>query len=125
MGTTSGRLDLDALRHALEARDAAALTALYADDADVVMVDRDHPPSSPMRTQGSAAIRAMYDDICGRAMTHELTHAVVSPGGIAYTELCRYSDGTQVLSANVCDVSDGRIRHHEAVQAWDEAGRTG
>jgi hypothetical protein len=55
-------------------------------------------------------------------MSHHVTHAVASPGAIAYTEMCTYPDGTQVFSANVCDVRDGRIFHHEMVQAWDEAG---
>ena len=120
MTATADQLDLGALRRAIESRDAAALAALYAPDADVVMVDQQHPPGAPQRFEGIRAIRAMFDDVCGREMTHEVTHAVGGPAGAAFTELCRYPDGTQVLFASVCEVRDGRIVHQEGVQAWDE-----
>lgn len=122
MSATADHIDLGALRRAIESRDATALTAMYARDADMVMVDYQHPPGAPMRLEGIDAIRAMYDDVCGREMTHEVTHAVAGPSGVAYTEMCRYPDGTRVMFASVCDVRDGRIVHQEGVQAWDEAG---
>lgn len=121
MGATAGMLDLDALRRAVESRDAAAQAAMFADDATVTMVDHDHPPSSPQRLQGRAAIRAMLDDVCSRDMTHRVTHALASPDGVAYTVACRYADGMRVEVALVADVRDGMITHQEGVQAWDPA----
>lgn len=119
--TASGQLDMDAFKRATEARDAAALAAMYAPDATAVMVDHDHSPSQPQRLQGREAIRAMLDDVCSRDMTHEVTHAVAGPGGAAYTVACRYADGMRVEVAAVMEVRDGLITHQEGVQAWDPA----
>jgi ketosteroid isomerase-like protein len=122
MSTTApGQLDLDALRQAIESRDAATVAGFYAPDATVVMVDQEHPPSSPYRFEGIDAIRGMLDDVYSRDMTHEVTHAVGGSGGAAYTVACRYSDGMRVEVAAVLDVRDGRIVHEEGVQAWDPA----
>lgn len=122
MSATAGQLDLAALREAIESRDAAALAALYSRDADMMMVDYQHPPGKPMHLHGISEIRGMLDDICSREMTHEVTHAVAGPSGAAFTEMCRYPDGTRVMFASVCEVRDGRITHQEGVQAWDETG---
>jgi hypothetical protein len=119
MSSTAGQLDFDRMRQAIESRDSAALASFYAPDADLTMVDHQNTPSNPQRLQGSDAIRALFDDICGRDMTHEVTHAVVGPDGVAYTEECVYPDGTRVLLASVLDVRDGQIVHQEGVQAWD------
>lgn len=119
--TAPGQLDLDALRRAIESRDAAAQAAMFAPDATVVMIDHEHSPSRPQRLEGREAIRAMLDDVCARDMTHEVTHAVAGPGGAAYTIACRYADGMRVEVAAVLDVRDGLITHQEGVQAWDAA----
>ena len=42
-------IDVDALRTAYATRDAAALLALYADDATVEIIDALNPPSTPRR----------------------------------------------------------------------------
>lgn len=121
MGATADMLDMKALRRAIESRDAAAQAAMFADDATVSMVDHDHPPSSPHRLQGRAAIRSMLDDVCSRDMTHRVTHALASPDGVAYTVECRYADGMRVEVAMLADVRNGMITHQEGVQAWDPA----
>jgi SnoaL-like domain len=121
MSATADLIDLDALKRAIESRDAAAQAEMFAADATVTMVDQEHPPSRPQTIHGIEAIRAMLDDVCSRDMTHEVTHAVASPGGAAYTIACRYADGTRVEVAALLDVRDGHITHQEGVQAWDAA----
>lgn len=120
--TASDQLDFSAFKRAIESRDPAAIAGFYAPDATVVMVDHEHPPSSPHRLEGIEQIRAMLDDVFTRDMTHEITHGVSGDGGAAYTVACRYSDGMRVEVATVLDVRDGRIVHEEGVQAWDAAG---
>ncbi len=122
MSTTSQhqQLDLDALRRAIESRDAAAQVALFAPDAEIVMVDKEHPPSDPVRLQGVDAIRAMIEDVCARDMTHEVAFALATPEGAAYTLRCRYPDGTRVQCAALLETRDGLIVRQEGVQAWDE-----
>jgi hypothetical protein len=58
--------------------------------------------------------------VCGRDMTHHVRHSVADAGGAAFTEACRYPDGTNVICATVLRLSDGRIAEQTVVQAWDE-----
>ena len=48
--------DFPRLKRALEASDVPSLVGLYADDAEMTIVDRNRPPSTPMRLSGHAAI---------------------------------------------------------------------
>jgi len=45
--TTTGTDILDVLRTATEGRDPEALIPLYAEDAEVTIVDRSRPPATP------------------------------------------------------------------------------
>jgi len=46
------------------------VTAWYADDADLTILDRDNPPAAPATYHGLAEIGSYYRDICGRNMEH-------------------------------------------------------
>jgi ketosteroid isomerase-like protein len=120
MSTTAGELDIQAMSDAMRRNDAAALAAFYAPDAQIVMIDKDHPPSAPQRLEGIDAIRAMYEDVCGRALRHDVTHQLSAPGVAAYSEVCEYPDGIRVMLASVMEVRDGQITSQRYVQAWDE-----
>jgi hypothetical protein len=45
---------------------------------------------------------------------------LVGDRGAAFTEACRYADGTNVLCAAVLELRDGQIARQVGVQAWDE-----
>jgi len=108
------------LKQALEHSDATTLVGLYADDAEMVIVDRNRPPSSPMTVSGKEAIAAFWRDVCSRDMTHRVGHEVVGTDRAAFVEECAYSDGCHVMSAMILDLRNGRIAKHLTVQAWDE-----
>lgn len=112
-------LDPAVLKSAIEGRDAATLIGLYADDAVMRVIDRDHPPSSPMELRGKAQIAGFLNDVCGRAMTHRVDASVGDDGHLAFSEACAYPDGTQVYCVAMLDVEGGRIRGQTMVQAWD------
>lgn len=114
------RIDLDALRRAVESSDRDALVALYDDDAELRIIDRNSPPSRPRVLHGRTEIADYLDDVCGRDMTHRLEDAVSGDGHLAFTEACEYADGTRVYCAAMAEVEDGRIRRQTNVQAWDE-----
>ena len=118
MATAS--FDFTALRQALERSDAVTLAALYAEDAEMTIVDRNRPPSAPMRLLGRPAIAGFWQDVCGRQMTHAVGEEVVGADRIAFVEHCAYPDGCNVVSAMTLDLRDGRIARHLTVQAWDE-----
>ena len=119
-------LDVETLRRGIEERDAGIMRGLYADDAQLTIVDQRDQPSRPHEIVGSAAIGEFLDETCGRDMEHHLDQVVLSPDGshAAYLERCRYPDGTKVLSTSMLDLRDGRIATQTSLQAWDEAGTT-
>lgn len=110
----------DTLRIALEQSNAGLLTSLYADDAELCIVDRNRPPSSPLEIRGKDAISKFYEDICGRAMTHKIDDQIVGNDRIAFTETCQYPDGKKVVCAAMLHLQDGKIVRQVTVQAWDE-----
>jgi ketosteroid isomerase-like protein len=118
--TTQTTIDLGALSRAIEERDASSQLALYADDAEVRIVDRNHPPRSPQVLRGKDAIREWIEDVCSRDMTHQVNDTVGGQSRIAFTEDCTYPDGTKVLCSASADVSDGRIARQLVVQVWDD-----
>ncbi len=109
-----------ALKRAIEARDAPTLSSFYADDAVVRVIDRNNPPSKPREVRGRAAIGAFFDDICSRAMTHEVADSVADEDRLAFTQACAYPDGTRVFCVAMTRLADGKIARQTIVQAWDE-----
>ncbi len=113
-------LDFEAMRRAIEDLDAEALMNLYADDAELRIVNRYTTPSSPKVLSGKEQIGEHLRDVCGRAMTHHVENEVVGEERVAFTEACEYEDGTRVLSAMTLEVRDGKIARQVQVEAWDE-----
>ncbi|OYD84762.1 nuclear transport factor 2 family protein [Azospirillum brasilense] len=120
--------DFGDLKRAIEHSDADALVQFYADDAEMIIVDRNRPPSAPMTLSGKEEITAFWRDVCSRNMTHRVGREVVGAERAAFVEECAYPDGCHVMSAMTLDLRDGRIARHLTVQAWDEVscapGRT-
>ena len=112
--------DFESLRQALEHSDADRLLALYHDDAELQIVDRNQPPSTPMRLQGKPAIEQFWRDVCSREMSHSVEREVIGRDRVSFVEACAYPDGCHVMSSNVLDLRGAKIARHLAVQAWDE-----
>jgi ketosteroid isomerase-like protein len=106
-----------ALKRAVEGRDAQALAAMYADDAVMLVIDHDNPPSNPRRIAGKAAISSYFSDVCGRDMAHLIENAIAAGGRLAFTQRCTY--GTKVFCAAMLDLKGGKIAQHTVIQAWD------
>jgi ketosteroid isomerase-like protein len=118
--TTTPRFDSGEFKRAIEERDSTAQLALYAPNAEVTLVDRINTPSAPRMLQGHDEVRTWIEDICERDMTHRVDIQVLADDGAAFTEACRYPDGTNVLCAAVLELRDGQITRQIRVQAWDE-----
>jgi hypothetical protein len=115
-----GGLDFEVLRHAIEGRDAETLVGLYADDAEVIAVNRNTTPSSPNVLRGKEQIAGYLRDVCAREMTHRIENEVLGEGRIAFQEACEYPDGVRVLGAETLEVRDGKIVRQVNIEAWDE-----
>jgi hypothetical protein len=118
---TSETFDLDRFTHAAEERDAATQLSMYGPNATVTISDKISQPGKPRVLAGREEIQAWLEDIHGRDMTHKVQHRVGDSTGAAYTETCRYPDGTNVLCATVIALEDGQISDQTVVQVWDEA----
>jgi SnoaL-like domain len=123
MSTQSSATQFDMARFcdAVEKSEVATQVAMYADDAVVTIADRINQPGSPRVLHGRDAIAEWVGDVCGRDMSHHVEHAVADGRGAAFSEACRYPDGTNVLCATVMELQNGQIARQTVVQAWDEA----
>lgn len=121
MGTTARpAFDTEALRRGIEEHTTATLASLYDDDAEIRVVDRNTRPSTPKVLRGRDEITRMLDEVYGRDMTHRLEECVVQGDRAAFTESCRYPDGSRVLAESMLTLRDGRIVDQLMIQAWDE-----
>ncbi|MEU9170457.1 nuclear transport factor 2 family protein [Streptomyces sp. NPDC048420] len=121
MGTAaSSGFTSETLRRGIEGDSAAILLSLYADDAEMRVVDRNTQPSHPKVLHGRDEISAMLEDVYSRDMTHKMEQCVVDGDHVAFSESCLYSDGVRVLSESMLTLQDGKITEQTLIQAWDE-----
>lgn len=119
MRTSSATQLAGTLHTALEQCNFDTIMKCYMDDAELRVVDRDHPPSKPLEFHGKQEIGDYFRDICNRTMTHKIEQEVVSSDQIAFTEACEYPDGKRVLATDMFELSGGKIRRQTTLQAWD------
>lgn len=117
---TQSGFDFEAMRQAVEQLDADLLLDLYADDAEMRIINKNDTPSSPRELRGKEEIAQYLRDVCGRAMTHRIEREVLGEDRIAFNEECEYPDGTRVTAATTLEVQDGKIVGQVNVEAWDE-----
>lgn len=120
MSTITTSFDLDAFTRAAEDRDASTQLSMYGPEATVTIVDKVAQPGSPRILRGHEEIGGWLEDMFGREMTHAVKRTVRDESGAAFTEACRYPDGTNVLCATVIALDGGLISDQTVVQVWDE-----
>lgn len=121
MGTATGStVTAETLRRGIEGNTGNNLLSLYADDAEIRIVDRDTQPSNPRILHGRGQIAEMLDDVYRRDMTHKLEGCIVQGDRAAYSESCEYADGVRVLAESMIKLRDGKIAEQIMIQAWDE-----
>jgi hypothetical protein len=118
---SSTAFDLARFCTAAEGRDAETQLSMYALDAVVTIADRINQPAAPQVLHGRSEIGGWLHDVCAREMSHHIQHSVGDVSGAAFSEACRYPDGTNVLCATVLRLSAGQIAEQTVVQAWDES----
>jgi hypothetical protein len=118
--TTRNTFDLDRFARAAEERDAHTQLSMYGPEAIVTIVDRISQPGSPRVLRTHDEIKSWLEDTYGRDMTHSVEHRIKDQTRAAYTQACRYPDGTNVLCATVILLDAGAITQQTVVQVWDE-----
>jgi SnoaL-like domain len=113
--------DLDRFTRAAEDRDAATQLSMYGPDAVVTINNKISQPGAPSVLSTRKEIKAWLDDMYARDMTHKVQHRVQDETGAAYTQACRYPDGTNVICGTVIELDDGVISRQTVLEVWDEA----
>jgi hypothetical protein len=117
--TTTTTFDTAALTAAVAGRDARGQLAAYAPDAELTVVDHEHPPSRPLVLRGAGEIGPYLAGVAARDMTHEVRTAALAGDRLTVEVACGYADGTRVACLSVAGVRDGRIAWQHQIQAWD------
>jgi hypothetical protein len=109
--STRTTFDLTGLSRAIQGRDSRYHLALYAPDAEVEIFDRSKPDAPLEVLRGKPAIAAWLQRRSSAAVHDEVKEATVQPDRVAYTEECRYGDGSSVLVECDAEVRRGQITH--------------
>jgi hypothetical protein len=120
MGTIT-TFDLDRFTRAAEERDAATQLSMYGPDAVVTITNKISQPGAPRVLRTREEIKGWLEDTYSREMTHKVRHRVLDDSGAAYTQACRYQDGTNVLCSTVIELDGGVISTQSVLEVWDEA----
>jgi len=118
--STITTFDLERFARAAEERDASTQLSMYGPDAIVTIADRITQPRAPRVLRAREEIKTWLEDMYSRDMTHSVQHRVKDDAGAAYTQACRYPDGTNVLCATVIELNGGVVARQTVVQVWDE-----
>jgi hypothetical protein len=120
MSQLDPEFDVDALFKAIETADAGAQIPLYAEQAEVQVIDPHHPPRSPMTLRGRRAIAGWITDLCSIQMSHRVVDVVNGGDQVAFTEEGRYRDGAMVVSTSTLRLRGGLILRQRVVLVWDD-----
>jgi len=116
------RFDLGAFKRAYEAWDVEALLDFYADDVELVQIDRDNPPSSPRVRHGKEVFRGMFEHCAAAGVKATVEHAVAGQDRAAATVTCEFPGGRTVLANSILELEEGRIVRERDVLAGDPKG---
>jgi ketosteroid isomerase-like protein len=106
---TSSSFDLDTFRRGYEEWDVDALLALYADDVELIQIDRDNPPSAPKTRHGSDVFRGMLEHCAAAGVRATVENGVAGEDRAAATVTCEFPGGRRVMANAILEIEDGRI----------------
>ncbi len=116
---TSATFDLGALKRGYEDWDIEALLALYAEDVELIQIDRDNPPTSPRVRHGKEVFKGMFEHCAAAGVKATVENAVAGPQRAAATITCEFPGGRKVVANSILEIEDGRIVVERDVQAGD------
>src|SRR5215212_7585976 len=99
--------DIDTFKRAYEQWDNETLLALYADDVELVQIDRDHPPGSPRVRHGKEVLKGMFEHCAAAGVKATVENLVAAPDRAAATITCEFPGGRKVLANSILELEDG------------------
>jgi SnoaL-like domain len=103
------RLDLVALRRAIELRDLDTMLGFYAEDAQVRVLNGAIPQSPPFELRGKAEIAGYLRALCEEDTTRRVGNGVANEKRIAFSETCEYPNETGIVVHTTLELSEGKI----------------
>jgi|ERR687898_438400 ketosteroid isomerase-like protein len=116
---TTTSFDAEALRRGYEEWDIESLLALYADDVELIQIDRDNPPSSPRVRRGRQVFEGMFEHCAAAGVKATVQDVVADAGRAAATITCEFPGGRTVVANSILEIEDGRIVRERDVQVGD------
>jgi ketosteroid isomerase-like protein len=117
--STTKSLDLETLRRGYEEWDVEALLDLYADDVELIQIDRDNPPSSARVRRGKDVLKGMFEHCAAAGVVASVENAVAGEGRAAATISCAFPGGRKIVANSIVEIEDGRIVRQLDVQSGD------
>jgi len=114
--STPHDFDLDGLRRAIESGDAHYLSGLYADGAEVRIVDSDHPADAPQILHGRPAIASWLASMYTPDDIRRVLESTADAEQISLVEERETVDGLRMVYAYSAAVDRGQITHETGVQ---------
>ena len=106
---TTTTFEMGAFRRAYQEWDIEALVAMYADDVELIQIDRDNPPSAPKARHGRDVLRGMFEHCAGAGVVATVENTVADSHRAAATITCQFPSGRKVLANAILELEDGRI----------------
>jgi ketosteroid isomerase-like protein len=116
---TNTSFDLEAFRRSYQEWDIEALLALYADDVELIQIDRDNPPSSPRVRHGKDVFKGMFEHCAVAGVKATVENTVAGADRAAATVTCEFPGGRKVVANSILELEEGRIIRERDVQAGD------
>ena len=113
------KFDVDAFKRAYEDWDIEVLLDLYAEDVELVQIDRDNPPSSPRVRHGKEVLRGMLEHCAAAGVNATVENTVAGEDRAAATITCEFPGGRKVLANGILEIEEDRIVRETDVLAGD------
>ena len=116
---TTGTFDIEVFKRAYEEWDIEALLDFYADDVELVQIDRDNPPSAPRVRHGKEIFKGMFEHCAAAGVKVTVEHTIAAQDRAAATVTCEFPGGRKVLANAIFELEDGCIVRERNVLAGD------
>jgi ketosteroid isomerase-like protein len=116
---TSTSFDREAFRRGYEDWDIDGLLALYADEVELIQIDRDHPPSAPRVRHGKEMFKGMFDHCAAAGVRATVDNVVAGEHRAAATITCEFPGGRKVVANGIFELEDARIVRERQVLSGD------
>ncbi|MBA3530194.1 MAG: hypothetical protein H0T91_12960 [Propionibacteriaceae bacterium] len=106
------------LHRALEERDTQSQMALYADNAEMCVVNWGEPHRPTQNLLGKSTIEAWITQFCSDNVSIEVLNLFEEEAEAMVIAECRHRDGTLVVYTCTAQLMGGRITNQHVVLLW-------